>query len=56
MDYNTRKNIMLEYMKMMIVDEDWHGIRDAAADLERMEAIERATKSEQLQEKLRVHT
>ena len=56
MSIQEQKRIMVEYLKLMLYLEDWHGVRDAAADLERMEAIERRTESEQLQESTGIHS
>jgi hypothetical protein len=28
------KKIMVEYLKLKVEQEDWHGVRDAAAELE----------------------
>jgi hypothetical protein len=38
MDYKEQKRIMLEYLQMKILHEDWHGVADAAMDLREMEA------------------
>lgn len=29
---------MVEYLRLRLDMEDWHGVRDAAADLEKLEA------------------
>jgi hypothetical protein len=34
-----QRRIMVEYLHLMLYLEDWHGVRDAAADLERMEEV-----------------
>jgi hypothetical protein len=56
MTIQEQRIIMVEYLKLRLYLEDWHGVRDAAADLERMEAIDRHTESKQLQAKFRVYT
>lgn len=33
MDFAERKQIMLEYLKLKLAEEDFHGIADAAMDL-----------------------
>lgn len=43
-DPEQRKQIMLDYLLLMVELEDWHGVRDAAADLELMEAKDAATR------------
>ena len=40
-DYNNfeiQKQILLEYLQVMIAIEDWHGVSDAANDLRVLEA------------------
>jgi len=40
-DYNnfeTQKEILLEYLQVMIAIEDWHGVSDVANDLRELEA------------------
>jgi hypothetical protein len=40
-DYNnfeTQKEILLEYLQVMIAIEDWHGVSDLANDLRELEA------------------
>jgi hypothetical protein len=36
------KETMIRYLLLMVSREDWHGVRDAAVDLEVMAAVERA--------------
>lgn len=38
MTFEERKNTYLEYLKMKVVEEDWHGVADAAMDLREIEA------------------
>jgi hypothetical protein len=37
-DFNTQKQILLEYMQVMIALQDWHGVADVAMDLRELEA------------------
>ena len=40
-DYNNfeiQKQILLEYLQVMIAIEDWHGVSDVANDLRELEA------------------
>lgn len=41
-DKKVQKEIMLEYLQIMIAREDWHGVADAAMDLRDMEAEARS--------------
>jgi hypothetical protein len=41
-DYETQRNILLEYMQVMIARSDWHGVSDAANDLRVLEAEEKS--------------
>jgi len=34
----TRKQVMIDYLLLNVDDEDWHGVWDAAIDLDRMVA------------------
>jgi hypothetical protein len=38
LDYETQRDILLEYMQVMIARSDWHGVSDAANDLRVLEA------------------
>jgi len=38
LDYETQRNILIEYMQVMIARADWHGVSDAANDLRVLEA------------------
>jgi len=37
MDALVRKNFMIEYLKLKVTEEDWHGVADAAMDLREIE-------------------
>ena len=37
-DFTTQKEILLEYLQVMIAIEDWHGVSDLANDLRELEA------------------
>ena len=37
-DYQTQREIFLDYMQVKIVQEDWHGVADIAMDLRELEA------------------
>lgn len=37
-DFETQKQILLEYLQVMIAIEDWHGVSDLANDLRELEA------------------
>jgi hypothetical protein len=37
-NFNTQKEILLEYMQVMIALQDWHGVADVAMDLRELEA------------------
>lgn len=37
-DYKTQKGIYLEYLQVMIANEDWHGVADLAMDMRELEA------------------
>ena len=41
-DYETQREILLEYMQVMIARGDWHGVADAANDLRVLEAEEKS--------------
>ena len=40
-DPQTQRQIMLDYLQLMIAREDWHGVADAAMDLREMDAEQR---------------
>jgi hypothetical protein len=37
-DFETQKEILLEYLQVMIALQDWHGVADVAMDLRELEA------------------
>ena len=37
-DFSVQKQILLEYLQVMIALEDWHGVADVAMDLRELEA------------------
>ena len=37
-DFQTQKEILLDYLQVMIAIEDWHGVSDLANDLRELEA------------------
>lgn len=41
MDYKEKKATMLDYLKLKIQEQDWHGVADCAMDLREMEAEQR---------------
>jgi hypothetical protein len=40
---DTQRLILIEYMRVMIAREDWHGVSDAANDLRVLDAEEKNT-------------
>ena len=37
-DFMEQKRILLEYLQVMIANEDWHGVADLAMDMRELEA------------------
>ena len=37
-DWQTQKEVLKEYLQVMIALEDWHGVADVAMDLRELEA------------------
>ena len=37
-EFRTQKEILLEYLQVMVALEDWHGVSDVANDLRELEA------------------
>lgn len=37
-DFEIQKKILLEYLQVMIANEDWHGVADLAMDMRELEA------------------
>lgn len=40
-DFNVQKQILLEYLQVMIALEDWHGVADVAMDLRELQAAQK---------------
>lgn len=40
-EYERDHKIMVDYLLLQVRDGDWHGVRDAATDIEVMEAKQR---------------
>ena len=38
MTFEEKKETYIEYIKLKLKDEDWHGVADAAMDLRELEA------------------
>lgn len=36
--FDVQKRVLLEYLRVMIALEDWHGVADVAMDLRELEA------------------
>jgi hypothetical protein len=37
-DFKVQKEILMEYLQVMIANEDWHGVADMAMDMRELEA------------------
>jgi hypothetical protein len=37
-DFDVQKEILIDYMRVMIALQDWHGVSDVANDLRELEA------------------
>jgi hypothetical protein len=37
-DFDTQKEILLDYLQVMVALQDWHGVSDVANDLRELEA------------------
>lgn len=37
-DFNVQKEVLLEYLQVMVALQDWHGVADVAMDLRELEA------------------
>ena len=37
-DFTTQKEILLDYLQVMVALQDWHGVSDVANDLRELEA------------------
>lgn len=42
-DFKVQKQILLDYLQVMIAIEDWHGVSDLANDLRELEAKQDST-------------
>jgi hypothetical protein len=45
-DFKVQKDILLEYLQVMIALEDWHGVADVAMDLRELEAANKSNLSQ----------
>jgi hypothetical protein len=36
--YETQRQILIEYLQVMVAREDWHGVADVAMDIRELEA------------------
>ena len=39
-DFKVQKEVLLEYLQVMIAREDWHGVADLAMDMRELEAMQ----------------
>ena len=37
-EFEVQKRVLLEYLQVMIANEDWHGVADLAMDMRELEA------------------
>jgi hypothetical protein len=37
-DFDVQKEVLLEYLMVMVALQDWHGVADVAMDLRELEA------------------
>lgn len=37
-DFNVQKEVLLDYLQVMVALQDWHGVADVAMDLRELEA------------------
>ena len=37
-DFNVQKEVLLDYLQVMVELQDWHGVADVAMDLRELEA------------------
>lgn len=42
MTYEEKRKRLIEYLEMKVIEQDWHGVSDAANDLRELEAEEQA--------------
>ena len=43
-DFTTQKEILLDYLQVMVALQDWHGVSDVANDLRELEAKQKNDK------------
>ena len=43
-DFNVQKQILIDYLQVMVALEDWHGVSDVANDLRELEAKQKNDK------------
>jgi len=41
-DFDVQKEILIEYLQVMVALQDWHGVSDVANDLRELEAKQKA--------------
>lgn len=44
-EYESRRAVLIEYLRMKVGMEDWHGVADAANDLRELDAEQRGRES-----------
>jgi hypothetical protein len=54
MTYEEHRRTLIEYLKAKVELADWHGVRDAAVDIEILEAKENVRRSHRAQEMLKM--
>lgn len=42
----TDRELLIEYLKLKVHEEDWHGVADAAMDLRELDAFQRGLEHE----------
>ena len=42
----TDRELLIEYLKLKVHEEDWHGVADAAMDLRELDAFQRGLEYE----------
>lgn len=43
--WEVQRRVLLEYLQVMIANEDWHGVADLAMDMRELEAKHKAEQS-----------
>lgn len=46
-EYERHRRILIEYLRMKVEQQDWHGVADAANDLRELDAHYRGTQEAQ---------